>query len=328
MSGQGLVGAADMRVPEEPMSSHDDQDRAWFHSQFISLSTRKTGFEWQAFVNDLMHAVHPGDFVAVDPSGRGDKGCDGWVGGLMLACYGAGNPNQRYVTRKIETDFTTALKYWGDSMDRWAFVHNNANGLPEMAARAVIELRRQHRGSVRIEVWPPQVLWNHCAFLPRERLATITGSPPSDHPAGMSYIARCVESLARTRLVPGLDPVGEVAHGKIEHNGFGPEVADLIKRFQVHTGHVRYYFTFASPGEQAQVSENLRARFAGHRALLESPDAVFHALCDDLVVEAFRGGGYADKAQQRSAALMVVTHFFEKCEIFEAPGEQSRAASF
>ncbi|GII52722.1 hypothetical protein Pth03_11110 [Planotetraspora thailandica] len=310
------------------MSSHDDQDRSWFHSQFISLSIRKTGFEWQAFVNDLMHAVHPGEFIAVDPGGRGDKGCDGWVGGLMLACYGASNPNQRYVTKKVESDFTTALKYWGDSMERWAFIHNNANGLPEMAARAVIELRRQHRGSIRIEVWPPQVLWNYCAFLPRERLATIIGSPPSDHPAGMTYIARCVESLARTRLHPGLDPVAEVDFGKIEHNDFGDAVTELIKRFQVHTGHVRYYFTFASPGEQAQVSENLRARFAGHRAHLDSSDAVFHALCDDLVAEAFGTNGYPDKAQQRSAALMVVTHFFEQCEIFEAPQEHRRAASF
>ncbi|MFC4015257.1 ABC-three component system protein [Nonomuraea purpurea] len=294
----------------------------------MSLSTRKTGFEWQAFVNDLMHAVHPGEFVAVDPGGRGDKGCDGWVDGLMLACYGATSPNQRYVTKKVESDFATALKYWGDSMDSWAFVHNNANGLPEMAARAVIELRRRHRGLVRIEVWPPQILWNHCSFLPRERLARIIGYPPSDHPAGMSYIARCVESLARTRLRPDLDPVPEVAFGKIEYNGFSPEVSDLIKRFQVQTGHVRYYFRYASPGEQAQVSENLQARFAGHRARYESPDAVFHALCDDLIAEAFGRSGFPDTAQQRSAALMVVTHFFENCEIFEAPEEQRRAASF
>lgn len=310
------------------MTSYDDRDRAWFHSQFMSLSVRKTGFEWQAFVNDLMHAVYPGEFMAVDPAGRGDKGCDGWVGGLMLACYGATSPNQRNVTRKVESDFAVAAKYWSDSMDRWAFVHNNANGLPEMAARAVIELRRQYRGSVRVEVWPPQVLWNHCAFLPRRALATIIGSPPSDHPAGMSYIARCVESLARTRLRPDLDPVHEVVFGKIERNAFSTEVADLIKRFQVHTGHVSYYFSYASPGEQAQVSENIKARFAGHRAVYESSDAVFHALCDDLIDEAFGTGDYPDEAQQRSAALMVVTHFFEQCEIFEAPEEQRRAASF
>ncbi|GAA1555066.1 hypothetical protein GCM10009678_42580 [Actinomadura kijaniata] len=310
------------------MGPYDGRDRAWFHSQFMSLSVRKTGMEWQAFVNDLMHAVHPGEFMAVDPTGRGDKGCDGWVGGLMLACYGATSPHQGRVARKVNDDFHTALRYWGDHMERWAFVHNNANGLPEMAARAVLDLRRRHQGSIRIEVWPPQVLWNHCAFLARDRLAEIVGSPPSDHPAGMTYIARCVESLARTRLQPGLDPVREVAFGKIEHNGFGPEVADLIKHHQAHTGHVRYYFAFASPGEQAQVSENLLTRFAGLRAVLPTSDAVFHALCDDLVAEAFAGGGCPDPAQRRSAALMVVTHFFERCEIFESPVEGRRAASF
>lgn len=309
------------------MSSDEGRDRAWFHSQFMSLSIRKTGFEWQAFVNDLMHALYPGEFLAVDPAGRGDKGCDGWVGGLMLACYGATSPSQRNVTKKVESDFATALKYWGDDMETWAFVHNNANGLPEMAARAVIGLRSRHAGSVRIEVWPPQVLWRRCRFLPREELAGIIGSPPSDHPAGMTYLARCVESLARTRLRADLDPLREVAFGKIEHNGFGPDVAELITRFQAHTGHVRYYFSYASPGEQAQVSENLLARYAGHRAVLDSPDAVFHALCDELVEEAFGRGGFPDREQQRSAALMVVTHFFETCQIFEPVREERRRAA-
>jgi len=268
-----------------------------------------------------MHARHGADFVQIDPSGRGDKGCDGWVNGLMLACYGATSPNEAYVTNKVKTDFETAAAYWKEKMEEWAFVHNNANGLPTMAAEAVMELRGVHKDSqVKIGHWPPQVLWDHCTDgIAREKLAVILGAPPSEHPAGMTYIARCVETLARTRLPSDLDPVPEVPFGKIEHNEFGAEVAELIKRFQTYTGHVRYYFSQASPGEQAQVSENLRARYDGHKARLGNSDAVFHALCDDLVHEAFGGTDLGDKNEQRSAAIMVVTHFFETCEIFDAP---------
>ena len=152
----------------------------------------------------------------------------------------------------------------------------------------------------------------------REKLVRVIGAPPSDHPAGMSYLARCVESLARTRRQDGLDAVPPVPPGKIEANKFGPEVESLINHFQVHTGHVRYYFSKASPGEQAQVTETLRAKYDGFVARLENSDAVFHALCDDLIDEAFSGReDLRDLEEQRSAAIMVVTHFFEICEIFK-----------
>ncbi|WP_436679614.1 ABC-three component system protein [Micromonospora sp. URMC 105] len=307
------------------MTLLNDQDRAWFQSHFMALCVRKTGFDWQSFVTDLMYAKHGGQFLQVNPSGRGDKGCDGWIDGLMLACYGASNPNQAYVTKKIKDDFTTALTHWGSDMERWAFVHNDAVGLPTMAVMGIVELRREVKGKteVQIEAWPPQVLWDYCCSdLPRSKLASILGAPPSDHPAGMSYIARCVETLARTRLPADLEEVSEVPYGKIEHNEFGEEVAELIKKFQTQTSHVRYYFSQSTPGEQSQASQMLRVRFDKYRALLGNSDAVFHALCDSLVQEAFANSeGYGDAEQQRSAAMMVVTHFFEICEIFESPEE-------
>lgn len=310
---------------EVQVTQLSDQDRAWFHSAFMALCVRKTSFDWQNLVTNLMHAKHGGQFLQVDPSGRGDKGCDGWVNGLMLACYGASSPDPKYVTKKVKDDFHTALGYWGPAMENWAFVHNDAVGLPYMVVEAIIELRKELHGksSVQVEAWPPQVLWDYCcADLSREKLSNIIGAPPSDHPAGMSYISRCVESLARTRLRPDLDEVPPVPYGKIEHNGFGAEVAELITAFQTHTGHVRYYFKHASPGEQNQASQMLRVRFDKYRAILKESDAIFHALCDDLIGEAFAGVDHGDREQQRSAAMMVVTHFFEICEIFEAPGEE------
>jgi hypothetical protein len=268
-----------------------------------------------------MHARHGGSFIQVDPGGRGDKGCDGWVGDLMLACYGATRPDPSYVSRKIREDFEKALANWGSSIMRWAFVHNNAAGLVEMVARGVIDLKSSRSDlPVKIEIWSPQVLWDHCIEgVSREKLARVIGSPPSDHPAGMSYLARCVESLARTRRQDGLDPLPPVPFGKIEANEFGPEVSSLIRRFQIHTGHVRYYFKQAAPGEQAQVKETLQAKYGGFIAQLGNSDAVFHALCDDLVEDAFRGNELPDLEEQRSAAIMVVTHFFEICEIFKEP---------
>ncbi len=301
------------------MTAVSDQDLAWFYSQFLSFAIRKTGNEWQQFVTDLMYARHGGAFIQVDPSFRGDRGCDGWVEKLMLACYGASRPSADAVSAKIRDDFKKALEYWGANMERWAFVHNNSVGLPKMAAQGIIELRTANEeSSVSIEVWPPQILWDHCTEgIEREKLIRTIGAPPSDHPAGMSYLARCVECLARTRLQEGLDPVLPVPFGKIEANEFGPEVESLIRRFTTHTGHVRYYFAKATPGEQAQVIETLRAKYDGFVARLESADVVFHALCDDLIDDAFRGTDLLDLEEQRTAAVMVVTHFFEICEIFK-----------
>ena len=204
-------------------------------------------------------------------------------------------------------------------MKHWAFVHNNANGLPEMVIKSFIELLTANPNSeVTMTPWPPQVLWDDCtADAQREPLVKLLGAPPSDHPAGMSYLARCVECLARTRLQEGLDPIPPVLYGKIEENKFSAEVAALIRRFQVQTGHVKFYYSKASPGEQAQVTEALHAKYDGFVAQLKNSDAVFHALCDDLIAEAFRYTDLLDLEQQRSAAMTVVTHFFEICEIFK-----------
>ena len=60
--------------------------------------------EWQRLVTDMMHVKHGPAFFQVDPAGRGDKGCDGWVEGLMLACYGGTTPSSpRLLPRSLKT---------------------------------------------------------------------------------------------------------------------------------------------------------------------------------------------------------------------------------
>jgi hypothetical protein len=296
-------------------------ERNWFRSTFTAFSIRTTGSAWEDFVANAMFSLHGGAFVQVDASGRGDRGCDGYVKGLMLAAYGASSPNDAYVTRKINTDFAKAKEYWGSVMKRWAFVHNNAQGLPVMAGQAIAALQHaENGGDIAVEQWPPQVLWKEClGVLAREDLSSLLGAPPSAEAAGMEYIAACVRALARTRRTTDLDDVAEVPPGKIEHNGFSAETAALIKDYEPHTGHVRYYFRHSSPGESYQVAEDLKMRYHGHLAGLKDADLVFHALVDDLVQQAFANDGAGDVAQRRSAALMVVTHFFESCIIFEEP---------
>ena len=122
------------------MTALSDHDHSWMYSQFLSLAIRKAGEEWQRLVTDLMHVRHGAAFFQVDPAGRGDKGCDGWVEGLMLACYGGTTPGQSRLTAKVKEDYSKAVAYWGESMTAWAFVHNNANGLPEMVIKAFVDL--------------------------------------------------------------------------------------------------------------------------------------------------------------------------------------------
>jgi hypothetical protein len=305
------------------------QDQAWFYSFFQAMSANKSDNEWQAFVTDLMSARHGGSFFQVDATGRGDKGCDGWIGGLMLACYGAISVDQRRVSNKITGDFSTACAYWERQMRRWAFVHNNKRGLAEAVHRTIVELSmRELEHGVKVENWPPQVLWDEtCAHLARQQLVRIIGAPPSDHPAGLTYVGRCVEALARTPSRVELGAVPPVPFGKIAANGFSAEVTSLLMTYQTYTERVRFYFSRAKPGEQVQVSDNLRMRYDGLRARLVDSDAVFHALCEDLRAEAFGGIPVDDpneEQEQRSAALMVVTHFFEKCTVFE-PAEVETA---
>ena len=298
------------------------QDMAWFHSYFHAQSANKSDFEWQAYVTDLMTARHRGAFVQVDPTGRGDKGCDGWVDNLMLACYGAIKNDPKALARKIKGDFANACTHWESSMRRWAFVHNNKRGLAEVAHREIIALRvKRAEHGVDVETWPPDLLWDETgAQLGREQLVRIIGAPPSDNPAGISYIGKCVEALARLPIPPEEGHVPPVEFGKVEENKFGDDVSSILIYHLNYTARVRQYFKRARPGEQAQAAENIRIRYEAARARYHEPDTTFHALCEDLRREAFGLQAPSDAEEieeQRSAVLMVVTHYFEKCTIFE-----------
>jgi hypothetical protein len=125
-----------------------------------------------------------------------------------------------------------------------------------------------------------------------------------------------------------MDETLPVPMKKMEYNKFSPSTVKLITEAKNHTHHVRYYFKHATPGEQYQVSENLRMRYDGIQATASSADEVFYGLCDSLAEEAFGEELSNDIEQQRSAALLVVTHFFESCLLFETPEEvRLRAAA-
>jgi hypothetical protein len=311
------------------MAVPSDFELAWFHGHFSVQCVRAEGRAWEDLVSNAMLARHGGSFIQVDAAGRGDKGCDGYVDGLMLACYGATSPRDAYVRSKIQSDYTKAAAHWSDVMTTWAFVHNNANGLPTMAAQAMASMRNAgHPHS--IEHWPPQVLWDNVyADLDRAKLTRLLGAPAADRPAGMSYIAECVKLLSRSRLIADVDETLPVPRKKMEYNKFSSSTVKLITETKIHTHHVRYYFKHATPGEQYQVSENLRMRYDGLQATSASADEVFYRLCDSLAEEAFGAEWSDDIEQQRSAALLVVTHFFESCLVFETPDEvRVRAATF
>lgn len=295
----------------------------WFHSYFSALCVLKSDNEWQDFVSQAMTAKHGPAFLQVDASYRGDWGCDGYVGGLMLACYGARRPTESGVLDKVVSDFGKAQEHWGSVMTRWAFVHNNADGLPKMAADAIIQLRKTNeRNLITIESWPPQILWQECVEgLSEERLIPLIGAPPSARPAGMSYIAEALRSLARTARLPQVGEVKPVPEKKIEHNKFSPATEEIIRKFQVDTHLVRYYFERATPGEQAQVSHNLKMRYDALAAKFGNSDAVFHGLVNELLAEAFTADYAHDLEEQKNAAVLIITHFFESCLIFEEPNK-------
>lgn len=260
--------------------------------------------------------------MQVDPTGRGDKGCDGWVDDLMLACYGAIREDPDDLAGKIRGDFNKACKYWRDEMRSWAFVHNNKRGLAEGAMREITHLRRNKSDhGVEVLAWPPDLLWDETGGqLSKQQLMIIIGAPPSDDPASMTYIGRCVQALARLPIPDESGQVPEVDFGKVEENEFSDSVSTLLIESMKFTDLISRYFVRSPPGEQAQAAENIKLRYDRHRARNFDSDLTFHALCEDLRHEAF--GNIVDASteelrDQRSACLMVVTHFFEKCTIFE-----------
>ena len=164
--------------PSEPQ-------RLAFRDKFRSLHHEA----FQAWLEKLLHAIHPtGDFQAIRKT-QGDGGLDGFVISSQLV-YAVYAPARRDEDRdsetaaKIRSDFAKATLTLSGNLKAWIFVHNHPTGnLGKLGVTAISDLKSQNP-LIDIAVLNADSLWERLMSLSDDTLKRFFGAKDEDATSG------------------------------------------------------------------------------------------------------------------------------------------------
>ena len=295
----------------------DEVQEAFYRVLFRVAFLEKKGTEFQDWFVKLAGYAFGPDFEAVRSYGsRGDLKCDGRrvSTGTIFQCYAPYQQDENRLNGKIEEDFRGAYAHWGVDMAEWVLVHNDARGLPPSSLRLIDRLRKVHP-DVSIEVWVEARLQELAADLPLRAQQAMFGYAPSKtgvETLMLEDIRPVINALQRTDTVPGQEPLTPPSVDKLTRNSLSEDAAGLLKLGRRKEALVETWF---SKSPNAELGERIAEAFRGRYAELKESERPSDAIFTHLQQYA----GMAGEPAQQSAALAVLSYFFERCDIFEDP---------
>ena len=291
-----------------------------YHDLVFSLRCHeRTGAAFQQFFEEIM-VRHECTFTPVKTHGnQGDWKNDGWISGsgTVFQCYSPESTEAAKIIAKINEDFAGALNKWGGKMRAWTFVYSEQGKLPPMAVSLIEELKAAHP-ELTIDSWNRERLWSIVRSLTSEARNSLLGPVPRPGDV-ISTTAEEVRVLlaylARTDHPPqdsGTSLLDLLP--KLAHNRLGPTIHALIEPgLPVAQTTAIYLARHHDPEFSGLVSQSLAARYLeirGHFA--DEPEQLFFSLI--RWVQA----GKPDDPRFFWAAVGIVSHYFELCDIFES----------
>lgn len=298
----------------------DEVQEAFYRLYFRVAFLEKKGTEFQDwFVRLAGYAFGP-DFEAVRPYGKhGDFKCDGRrvSTGTIFQCYAPYQQTAPELEKKIDDDFRGAREHWETWMNEWVLVHNDTRGLPPSSIQLIDRLRESHP-QVTIEVWTETMLQELAAALPLSAQQVLFGYAPTR--AGMETLMLeelkpVIDALERMDAVPGEEPLTPPSVDKLARNALSEEAAALLKLGRRKEAMVEMWFSKSPNAELGErIAEAFRRRYAELKENDRPPDGIFTHL------QQYAGMG--GEPGRQSAALAVLSYFFERCDIFEDSDEE------
>ncbi|UMY19112.1 hypothetical protein MMB17_07385 [Methylobacterium organophilum] len=302
-----------------PMTSY----QRWMYQTSLALLVRSaSGTAFQDFFSKVMEKRHGADFLRVRAMGSlGDKGCDGYLQstGCVFQCFGKTEDaalNVKTLVKKLNDDYALASKHLGAIMKEWHFGHNLVNGVPIEFVMAVEALKTANPQHV-IGVIGPAGLEARVFELDEGVLSDLLG-PAATAEDGQNLKMEEVAALVASLMVsidnaplPDGDPL-EVPVDKLETNRLPPRWCGLIAGGMKNAPFVADYLDnhpVPETGKRLASEFNLRYRALKLEGL--GPGETM-----DRLFEAITGIGSVSVSRQ-VAAVALLAHLFESCDIFE-----------
>lgn len=291
----------------------------WYEKDFEIAFLRAKGDAFQTLFEQLMSRAYKADFMACRPWGNvGDKKNDGFLKSdrRLFQVYAPNDMTAAAAKKKITEDFAGALKHWATHFDKWSFVHNAYDGLPEHVQDLLLETGRKNPG-VKIEPWCLEELRVVFRKLSIDDLRSWFGyTPPTmaeQTSVGFEAIRVVLEDIA-AREMPASHPVMSVDPGKLRANRLSSSVQALLTAGMAKAPLVKQFFDeWHAPTYGERMAKSFSARYAELKssAPLLHPNEIFHEL------QQWTGGERSKSSAQLAAVLAVLAYFFERCDIFE-----------
>lgn len=285
-----------------------------FYEQKLTIKflTAK-GNAFEDLFAEIMRLAYPGgDFSSVTPWGKmGDRKHDGYLTSRrqIFQVYAPHKMTQDKACAKISEDFAGACDYWSDYFDRWTFVSNSDSvGGPEIE-RLLLSLAAGPPKRILDRMGPAELRLKVFGLCPAD-VSKLLGPPVTSAPVKYQDVQTLLSRIAaQTPEDHGDIPI--VPPGKINANGFNANSKALLNSGLPGIPTVeRFLADYYDAELGVRVAENLKAEYADLKAQHHNPDEILSLLF------AFVAG---HELSSEMATMAVLRHFFEACDIFEAP---------
>jgi len=304
----------------------EDLKSAFYEVTFRLRYVESTGDAFQGFFSTIMEMLYPGDFARVRPWGNlGDRKNDGYLRSRrkLFQCYAPREMDLRKCIKKITVDFTGALPYWKEYFDEWVFTHNDVNGLAPDVLELLLRLSKKHK-PLKATHWGYAELLAEFKALSPTNVATLLGPAPDRKDivaVRLEDVKRLLDHIAVQPEPLGAD-VRSVPAAKLQYNQLSAAAAVLLTAGMTRAETVKKYLRgLADQTRYDRVAAAFRGRYAELKAQGLPPDDIFVGL------QKFVAGEELPSPTHQAATLAVLAFFFEACEIFERPPDESNPSS-
>jgi hypothetical protein len=282
------------------------------------------GSAFQTLFTRIMEIRHPNDFTQVRPWGKiGDQKCDGWLASekRLFQVYAPDDLTKAATEKKMDTDFNGACVHWKGKFDHWNFVHNSRDGVPPFVLQKTQAFGKGHP-LIGFTPWGFAELRSKLFELVPDDIQLILGPAPSVaamQSVRFSDVEKVLQHLLAHEPPPGAD-LRPVPADKLQENSLSEDVSGFLRLGMIKSSLVAQFFAnYRDPRYGDALAFKFKEEYLELKARNLSPDDIFWEL------RGYAGANDATSNREQAAALAILSHFFEECDIFERPGENGEA---
>ena len=273
----------------------------------------------------MAECIHGNDFEDIKPSGpRGDKKCDGRIisEDTIIQCYAPESPRtfSEKASSKINDSFPDIVKIW-PNMKKWVFLHNNDAGIPVTVSETLDQVRNKYP-MLTIEEGSKRYLKdNYHDKLSGQQLIDIYPDAAIKYNLSIVQMEHIRPLLSKISAVCSSTPAKyefgeEPDSNKLDFNKLSSPAQINIRLARQHVDIVdRYLSSLNNPQNATKIQLSIRKQYQDLRDFGHNSEQILAMMLQFV--------GDSGEPIVRAAAYVIVTYFFDSCDIFENPPKVS-----